>query len=166
MNILTLSNKIKTNNDQGGLYDLFEQFIVYRPDIGVFEFEVQEFEEMRIDLIFQRMYDFDPIETGLYLENIDVILFLNGLDNPLNIKKGMILRYPAFTDLGKFRYEEDADSRTKNKTPLLAVPNVSTKKDKSRENFKKNGYSLPPVALSNPKPAVRSEDGIVKVGGL
>jgi hypothetical protein len=25
---------------------------------------------------------------------------------------------------------------------------------------------LPPVALSNPKPAVRSEDGIVKVGGL
>ena len=41
MNILTLSNKIKTNNDQGGLYDLFEQFIVYRTDIGMFEFEVQ-----------------------------------------------------------------------------------------------------------------------------
>lgn len=166
MDIWTLSDRIKTNNDQDGLFDLFEQFIVYRTDIPLYDFEVQEWEEMRIDLIFQRMYDFDSNEVGLYLKEIDVILFINQIDNPLNIKTGMILRYPEFPDIGKYRYTEDADSRTKSKSPLLAVPNVSTKKDKSREIYKKNNYSLPPVALANPKQGVRSEDGIVKVGGL
>lgn len=166
MDIWTLSDRIKTNNDQDGLFDLFEQFIVYRTDIPLYDFEVQEWEEMRIDLIFQRMYDFDSNEVGLYLKEIDVILFINQIDNPLNIKKGMILRYPEFPDIGKYRYIEDADSRTKSKSPLLAVPNVSTKKDKSRESYKKNDYSLPPTALANPRQGVRSEDGIVKVGGL
>lgn len=166
MNIFTLHEKLKTNNEQGGLVDLFDQFILYRTDIPMFDFEVQEWEEMRIDLVYQRMYNLQPEEVGDGLKDLDVLLVINNIDNPLNIKKGMILRYPDFTDLGKFRYEEDLDSRGRNKKSLLAVPNVSTKKDKSREDYKKNGYSLPPVALSNPKPSVRSEDGIIKVGGL
>jgi hypothetical protein len=166
MDIYSLSKQISSNNDQDGLYDLFDSFIVYRTDIPLFDFEVQEFEEMRIDLIFQRMYDFEPNEVSVYLSDIDVLLFINQIDNPLNIKKGMILKYPDFTQLSNYRYNEDRDSRTKNRKPLLAVPNVSTKKDKSRESYKKNDYSLPPTALANPKQGVRSEDGIVKVGGL
>jgi len=166
MNISTLSESIKTNNDQDGLFDLFEQFIVFRTDIPLYDFEVQDLEEMRIDLIFQRMYDFEPNEVGLYLKSIDVLLFINQIHNPLNIKKGMILKYPEFGDLGKYSYVEDEDSRTRTKKPLLAVPNVSTKKDKSRENYKNNNFSLPPVALANPKQPVREENGVLKVGGL
>lgn len=159
-------NKIKTNKDQDGLFDLFESFMVYRLDIPLFEYEVTESDEMRIDLIFQKMYDLEPIEVGLYLNDIDVILFINHIENPLNIKSGMILRYPERDKLGSYRYEEDLNSRSKNKTPILAVPNVSTKRDKDRENYKKNGFSLPPVAQAVPRPAVRREDGVVKVGGI
>lgn len=166
MDIEILFNQIRTNSDQGGLFDLFEQFILYGINIPVYDFEVQDYEEMRIDLVMQRMYNLEPQEIGLYLKHIDVILSINNIDNPLNIKKGMILKYPSLGTLDEFRYVEDQNSRTKTKTPILAVPNVSTRKDKARENYKKNDFSLPPVALATPRPSIRREGGIVKVGGL
>jgi len=165
MNIEIFS-KIKTNLDQDGLFDLFEGYTIYRLDIPLLDFEVQDWEEMRIDLIFQRMYNLEPNEVNIYLAEIDVILFINQIDNPLNIKKGMFLKYPELGNISKFRYLEDENSRSKTKTPLLAVPNVSTKKDNTREKYKKNGFSLPPVALAIPKPPIRQEDGVIKIGGL
>ena len=60
MDIEILHNRIRTNNDQGGLFDLFEQFILYGVNIPVFDFEVQDYEEMRIDLVMQRMYNLEP----------------------------------------------------------------------------------------------------------
>lgn len=167
MDIFSITNKIKTNRDQDGLFDLFDSYILYRPDFPLFQYEVQEWDEMRIDLIFQNIYNLEPNEVGYYLGSIDVILFINFIDNPLNIKKGMIIKYPEFTNIEAYRYNEDSHSATKRKTkPLLAVPNVSTKKDSDREKYKKSNYSLPPVALENPKPPVRIEDGMFKVGGL
>lgn len=166
MDIEILKNQIRKNNDQGGLYDLFEQFILFDPTLPLFEFEVQDYEEMRIDLVMQRMYNYQAFEVGLYLKDIDVILSINNIDNPLNIKKGMVLKFPTVEAIEEYRYIEDQDSRTANKTPILAVSNVSTRKDKARENYKKNDFSLPPVALSKPRPGIRVEDGIVKLGGL
>ena len=86
---IEIFSQIKTNLDQDGLFDLFEGYIIYRSDIPLLDFEVQDWEEMRIDLIFQRMYNLEPNEVNIYLAEIDVILFINQIDNPLNIKKGM-----------------------------------------------------------------------------
>lgn len=167
MDIKSIHEQVLTNKDQNGLYDLFDMFIFMRPDIPLDEYEVKEYEEMRIDLVFQNIYIIEPNEIGIYLENIDVLLAINNIDNPLNIKRGMIIKYPSFDNLGSFRYKNDDFSSIKKKTtPLLAVPNLSTKKDISREKYKEAGYSLPPVVLSTPKPPVKIENGKIKVGGL
>lgn len=167
MNITSLNNLV-TNEEQDGLFDLFDNFILYRTDVSMSEYVVKKFEEMRIDVIFQSMYGFEPNEVDLYLSDIDIILVINGIDNPLNIKEGMVLKYPSLVeDFEKFRYTEDKlNSSRRNVLPRLVVPNVSTKKDKDRENYKKSGYSLPPVVLETPKAPVRVDNGQIKMGGL
>ncbi len=122
---------------------------------------------MRPDLLIRDMYDLSPNEVGLYLGNIDIILFINNIDNPLNIKKGMILSYPSsLEDFDKYRFVEDPDVPKTSAKDRLVVPNKSTKKDKSREKFKENNFSLPPTILDKPRPPVRIENGRFSIGGL
>lgn len=149
------------------LYDLSTPSFLFRNDLRLEEYTVKGENEMRIDLILQDMYKLEPNEVGLYLENIDVILYINNIDNPLNIKKGLILLYPSIEDMEKFRYElsqlEEEKLSIKEK---LVVPNKSTKKDPNRERFKANNYSLPPVVLDKPKPPVRISNGKFSIGGV
>jgi lipopolysaccharide export LptBFGC system permease protein LptF len=125
--------------------------------------------DMRLDLIFQDIYDLEPNEVGLYLENLDVIYYINNIDNPLNIKEGLVLKYPTnLGDILNFRVS-NIDSDINNKDIVkdkLSYPNKSTRKDKSRENFVKNGYSLPPVVLETPRPPVSIKDGKFNIGGI
>lgn len=165
MNIKSINETRTNNSEQDGLFDLFQSSFLYRQDIAFETIEVQEHEEMRIDLIFQRMYNYEPNEVGIYLDAIDVILFINHIDNPLNVRKGMILKFPLFGEIGNFRFTEETNRKSDRK-PLLAVPNVSTRKDKSREQFKNSNFSLPPVALAEPRPSIRRDDGTLKIGGL
>ena len=167
MDIKSMNSVVK-NDEQDGLFDLFDTFLLYRPDVLYGEYEVKKYEEMRIDIIFQSIYGFEANEVGLYLENIDIILLINDIDNPLNIKEGMIIKYPYnIEDFIKFRYVEDKlSSSRRNVIPKLAVPNLSTKKDKDREKYQKSGYSLPPVVLETPKAPVRVDNGRIKMGGL
>jgi hypothetical protein len=48
----------------------------------------------------------------------------------------------------------------------LAVPNKTTRKDKSRSEYLSSDYSLPPVVLDAPKEPVRIEDDNFSIGGL
>lgn len=158
---------VRKNRKQNLLYDLFETGIAYRTDGNISVFTVEEWHEMRIDLIFKEMYQLEPYEFDDYCENIDIILYINNIDNPLNIKKGMTLIYPPNKDaLEYYRINDGIKTKKKDSIPLLAVPNVSTKKDKNREKFKKGEYSLPPVATDVPKPPVVIQDGKIRVGGL
>jgi hypothetical protein len=166
MNIKVLSEQTRLNPDQDGLFDLFEGFMMFRDDMALGEIEVLEHEEMRIDLLIQRMYNLEPNEVYDELENIDVLLFINHIDNPLNIKKAMILKYPERGYFINYRYTEDDNSKSANRNPILAVPNLSTRRDSDREKYKRNEYSLPPVAQPVPKPPIREENGIVKIGGI
>jgi hypothetical protein len=172
MDIISINEFVRFNSDLD-LYDLFQPTMVYILDIPGGEvafrnFLVEEYHEMRIDLIFRDMYDLEPNEVGVYLGNIDIICFINDIDNPLNIKKGMTLRYPNIEDFDKFRFSPDQDTFNKKEDvkSKLVVPNKSTRKDSNREKFKENGFSLPPVVLSNPRPPVRIENGRFSVGGL
>lgn len=172
MNIKSINEFVKFD-DRIGLYDLFEPIFETRlsliGDIQYDEYIVAKYQDMRIDIIFRDMYGLEGDVDGDYLSDIDVILFINNIDNALNIKEGMSLKYPIRqSDLVKFRVSEDQrDVFNKNKiTEKLVVPNKTTRKDNTRENFKSNGYSLPPVVLETPRSPVRVENGRFTIGGL
>jgi hypothetical protein len=172
MNIISINEFVRFDEDLD-LYNLFNPTLTYLddvPGIGVTyrNFLVEEYHEMRIDLLFKDMYDLEPNEVGVYLGNIDIICFINDIDNPLNIKRGMTLRYPDIDDFPKFRFSDDQDNFNKKQDvrSKLVVPNKSTKKDKDRQKFKENGFSLPPVVLEKPRPPVRIKNGKFSVGGL
>ena len=172
MDIISINEFIRFDTDLD-LYNLIEPTLIYLDDVpgidvSYKDFLVEEYHEMRIDLLFRDMYELEPNEVGVYLGNIDIICFINDIDNPLNIVRGMTLRYPSLEDFDKFRISASGDDFGKKEDvkSKLVVPNKSTKKDKNRQMFKDNGFSLPPVVLNRPRPPVRLENGRFSVGGL
>jgi len=175
MNFKSLAEYIGINkyrelgDNEDVFYDLFSSTFKYDQRIVLSEYRVPKGFDMRLDLVFQEMYNLEPNEVGNYLEDMDVIYFINNIDNPLNIKEGLVLKYPP--DLGNLRefrvlnVDDDINNKDRVKEKL-AYPNKSTRKDKSRENFVKNGYSLPPVILETPRPPVSIKDGKFNIGGL
>lgn len=144
-------------------YDIIEPHIAFRSDITLYEYEAQKFEEMRLDSVMLNMYNGDVS----VLKDMDVIIYINGIDNPLNIVEGMILLYPEQSTLQSFRLEPTEPKNVDtNITSILATPNKTTRKDSSRKSFVDNGYSLPPTVLEESKPAVTLNNGKIVVGGL
>lgn len=149
------------------LFDLAKPSFIYREDVRLNEYTVKSEHEMRIDLMFQDIYNLEPNEVGIYLENIDIICYLNNIDNPLNIKGGLIIRVPSIDDFEKFRVNIDTLEEDKlSIKERLVVPNKTTRKDKDREKFKKSDFSLPPVVLDKPRPPVRISNGQFSIGGI
>ena len=64
------------------------QFVYTQGNLNTYT--VQTGEEMRIDLVMMSIYN-DPY----VLKDTDIILFLNDIDNPLNINVGDVIRYPV-----------------------------------------------------------------------
>jgi hypothetical protein len=142
-------------------------FNFYYPVLAYFrqnlnKYVVQKGEEMRIDLVMMSIYDDVSV-----LNEMDVLLFINNIDNPLNIKEGDDIYYPAVEALSSYRYTFEPSSRAgENIRKALAVPNKTAQKDSNRRKFVENGYSLPPVVLDESKPPVRLEDDKIVIGGL
>ena len=113
MDITSINEYLRFNDDLG-LFNLFSPTLTYidhaSNDINLKSFIVEEHHEMRVDLLLRDMYELEPTLVGLYLGNIDIICFINYIDNPLNIKRGMILKYPDIEDFNKFRFTEDSDN--------------------------------------------------------
>ena len=168
MDIYSLSKQVKFDTDQN-LYNLFQPTFIYNENINLLSYEVTMDDEMRIDLIFKNMYQYDVSMLEYYLDNIDIVLFINNIDNPLNIKAGMILKYPNTDDFSKFRYTDTLENLSTDVTKQLATPNLpskTTKVDPNRQSYLENDYSLPPVVLDVPREPVRIEDGRFSIGGL
>lgn len=172
MDIKSLSRYIRQDSSQGFLFDLFRPVIIRRDSKKQADFrqhEVKQEEEMRIDLILQNIYELESNEVYNYLEQVDVLLALNKIDNPLNIKKGMIIYYPV--EIGmlegfRINQTQDKDLVKTSIAKKLAVPNKSTRKDTSRTGYVENGYALPPVVQETPKPPVRIDNNKFSIGGL
>lgn len=168
MDIYSLYKQIKFDTNQN-LYNLFQPTLTYNTNVPLQEYEVTREDEMRIDLIFLNMYQYDISFLEYYLEGIDVVLFINNIDNPLNIKAGMILRYPSPDDFDRFRYNDDLENLSTDVTRQLATPNLpnkATKIDPNRQSYIENDYSLSPVVLDVPREPVRIQDGRFSIGGL
>ena len=87
MNIKSLS-ELKYNKNSK-MYNLYNPDL-YFLQMNLYSYTVQKEEEMRIDLIMMSIYDDDKYT----LEDVDVILFINGIDNPININVGDVIYYP------------------------------------------------------------------------
>lgn len=167
MDIISLKNSLKY--DENRLVNLFKPVILNPTDnVSLGSYMVGRDDEMRIDLIFRNIYELSAVEVGLYLGNVDVLLSLNNIDNPLNIKEGTIIRYPELGQYESFRLNINEDiAKIKDSIgKKLALPNKTTRKDKSRSEYLSSDYSLPPVVLETPKEPVRIEDDNFSIGGL
>jgi hypothetical protein len=127
------------------------------------QYVVQKGEDMRIDLVVQSIYGEETISYG----DVDVILYINGIDNPINIREGMVLLYPPEADLLAFRYEvEEASKTSKSVKERLGVLNQTTRKDEKRKKFLEADYSLPPVVLKESRPGVIITPTEILIGGV
>jgi hypothetical protein len=166
MNLKIFWEYVRKEPKQDNLYDLIEPYIGYTVT-NFFEYEVQEGEDMRIDLIFQNMYSMEPNEVGKYLGEIDIILNINNIHNPLNIQKGMKLKYPDFSEFDSFRItESEFRKKNNNLTRKLVVPNVSRKIDPKRKEYTDNGFSFPPTVQKTPRDPVSIQNGNFYIGGV
>jgi hypothetical protein len=123
---------------------------------------VQRGEDMRIDLVMKSIYD------DIYnFSDIDVIFYINGIDNPLNIREGMVIYYPSQESFDEYRYyESERLSGSKSIKQTLGILNKTTRVDEKRKKFLDSNYSLPPVVLQDAKPAVIMDAENIKIGGL
>lgn len=143
-------------------FDLFAPQFMSRTDIGVIKYTVQRGEVMRIDLVAMSMYN----NNISVLESLDILLFINNIDNPLNIVEGMDLIYPPdASSLELYRISNDITIGG-NVRNQLSSPNKTTKIDNNRKKFVDSGYALPPVVLDSTMNPVRLEDGKIVIGGL
>ena len=62
---------------------------IYDSTLDLSEYTVQKDEEMRLDLIIESIYG-----DISYYEYADILLYINGIDNPLNIRVGQKIYYP------------------------------------------------------------------------
>jgi hypothetical protein len=161
MDIYSLSQLNYNQTTQ--LFNIYYPQFFYTRKETLNKYIVQRGEEMRIDLVMLSMYN----ENTLVLPSIDVILFINGIDNPLNIFVGDVLYYPPQEALDSYRFVFTEGSKTgQNIRKALSVPNKTTKVDKNRKKFIDDGFLLPPVVLDETKSPVRLEGGKIVIGGL
>jgi hypothetical protein len=161
MDIYSLSQLNYNQTTQ--LFNIYYPQFFYTRKENLNKYIVQGGEEMRIDLVMLSMYS----EDTLVLPSIDVILFINGIDNPLNIFVGDVLYYPSQEALDSYRFVFNQSSKAgQNIRKALSVPNKTTKIDSNRKKFIDDGFVLPPVVLDETKPPVRLENGKIVIGGL
>jgi hypothetical protein len=136
-------------------YDLTQTTFKSRNDVGLNFYYVSEDEEMRIDLICNKIYQ--------NTDYIDIILNINMIDNPLNISAGTLLLYPAEKDIELYRVTTESQDTV---STLLNI-NKAPKTDPNRSQYIENSYSLPPTVLPNPvEPIQQSGNNIIIGGGL
>ncbi len=160
MNIKYLRSILKFSNSLNR-YNLEKPAYIYDTSIDLKEYIVQKGEEMRLDLIIESIYG-----DISYYEYVDVILYINGIDNPLNIQSGKSIYYPSTEVFDDLLLKPDID--VKQNDVALAFSNSSkvSKIDPNRDKYVNNNFSLPPVVNKTPTQSVRVENGFIKMGGL
>jgi hypothetical protein len=138
-------------------FDLTTRTFIYNQPVSSIDIEFQTYkiqkgEEMRIDLICQSIYG--------NLEYMDIILNVNNISNPLNLKEGTNIIVPV-SGIEFFRYKEKVDKET---SRILADPNRASKKDKDRQNYQNQNFSTPPTILQTPLEQVTVDGGLIQVG--
>ena len=158
MNIKSISSARYGN----GKWDLSVPGIKGINGSEVSSYTVQKDEDMRIDLVMKSIYD-----DSYSLSDIDIILYINDIENPLNIREGMVLYYTDLESLENYRFlEEVIIIDNKSVKQKLGVLNKTTRVDEKRKKFIDADYSLPPVVKQQSKPSVTFDSDNIKIGGI
>ena len=147
-------DKLKRKDTNQNLFDMTQ--LTYRATFEGLQFgnyKVQKGEEMRIDLVCNSIYG--------NIENIDIILNVNNITNPLNIKEGVVLRYPTSDSINKMRIK---DSKNNNVQAQLASSNKASMPDPDRQKYVEQNYSLPPNVMSEPTEQTSISGNTIKLG--
>lgn len=134
--------ELKRDDKQDKLYNLFDSTINKPTDLtGLEQHLVTEDEEMRIDLVCYRIYG--------STKEISLLLSINDITNPLNIKAGDMIRYLPSGSTDTYKSSPQDEGIT---TEVVAANDKGTRKDPNREEFEKNNYTLPPNLQETPRP--------------
>ena len=153
MKIYDIDTLIPDRN-QDVLFNLFVRTYQFQFDFPVQSYVVPFENAMRIDLVCQDIYSNSTDE-------IDILLNINNIDNPLNIMEGDVLVYPPLTAVTEYRVTDKQREENRN---LLVNPNKSTRKDDARQKYVENNYTLPPNLAIEPKPQVKVENDRLIIG--
>lgn len=134
------------------MYNLIEPTFTTKDTLIKFTTIVTREQEMRIDLISYALYQ--------SVNYSDLLLNINDIDNPLNIKEGDTLLYPPLEHLQYYRITPD--TTTTNRRRLLS-PNKSNKKDPNRQQYIENNYQLSPTFLETPSNPVSTGAGKITI---
>lgn len=146
-------NKLKKSTNDN-LYDLSK--LTFRSTfegLNFGEYKIQKGEEMRIDLICQSIYG--------NIDYIDIILNINNISNPLNVKEGTIIIYPSADSIENLRLK---DSKNNNVQVSLSSGNKASITDPERQKYVEENYSLPPTIMDRPTEQVIVSGDTIKIG--
>lgn len=152
MNLYDIDN-LKRDVAQNNLYNLFDATFKYLTNVTLYQYQVQKFQEMRIDLVSNDIYK----DT----QYCDFLLNLNNIDLPLNILEGDILLYVKQEQIQYFHLDETTAKTLRN--TYLNSSKIS-KQDPNRVSYIQNNYALPVTFLDFPIDSVQISDGKIILG--
>lgn len=134
-------DKLVRDNKQNNLYDFFVPTFQYVGAIpSSTQFLVSEEQTMRMDLVSQLTYNTD--------DNVDILLSINYIDNPLNIMEGDNLVCPTAENISGYRLDiVGRDSNVK----AIADSEKSTFVDENRKKFVADNFNITPTSLQEPQ---------------
>ena len=139
--------------NQNNLYDLTKNNLKYVPNLPSTYYVTSDEEEMRIDLVSYAIYN--------NVDNIDYLLNLNDIDNPLNIMGGDYIKWVNPTQLNLV---EITVSKIDTVSLGLINTNKKTQVDPSRQVYVSNGYSFPPTFNEAGSPPAAISGNIIILG--
>jgi len=149
-------NNLKIDNSTG-LYDITQSVYIHKDSIPFYPHIVEKHEEMRMDLISDRLYD--------TTEHTAFLCRLNNIINPLNIKEDTLLIYTDESFIKEFEPQDEGVVEGVKQ----AFINLNKKRriDANREEYNKNKDSdvtLSPVFNEKDvKDVVLGDDGVITI---
>lgn len=143
------SNKIKRDENQDQLFNLFQKNVVYVNSVPLNIYIVPREFEMRLDRISYHIYG-----TTDYVEEI---MTLNDIISPYSVKQGQYIFYCSIDDIGQLYVTDELKNDLEKKK--IAIINSATPNNKS-----KSSDNLSPTIKSNNLEQIKvTKDNKVKI---
>jgi hypothetical protein len=145
--------QLSRDRKQGNLYNLFQPTFQSPKGKGDQIYEVMEEKNMRIDLVSNELYK--------TTDNLDYLMNLNEIDNPLNIMSGDKLFYTNEEVITAFRKQDLELEITRDE---LVDVEKQTKLDPDRQKYVEQGFSVIPTVNDVPKDPISFSDTRIIIG--
>jgi hypothetical protein len=166
MDVKSLANASIVYKGNNATIDLFTPSLAFDGSYELLKYIVPPAVEGRIDLLMEEIYGVD----SYVFSDLDVILHINNIDNPLSIITGMTILYPGQENLESFRWTPNQDQidgfSTDKLTKKLMFPNKTTSSDPNRRKHLRSSVAVPPTVNLTSKPPVVVGDGKIIIGGI